>query len=197
VSSVARTLRTKNRLPKTRSPEEWARFFACIDRRYDSGRRNHALFYLLYASALRIGEALSLSVQDLDLGLMKVHVREGKTGERWVPLPDDPDLVKSINAWLDVRTRWNPDIDILFVTKPGKQLSTNAARESMKLYGERAGIGHVHCHMLRHSAATEMLSHGASPIGVQRVLGHRSLSTLLSTYSHACDTHAREAMAKR
>jgi site-specific recombinase XerD len=174
-----------------------ARFFACIDRRYDSGRRNHALFYLLYASALRIGEALSLSVQDLDLGLMKVHVREGKTGERWVPLPDDPDLVKSINAWLDVRTRWNPDIDILFVTKPGKQLSTNAARESMKLYGERAGIGHVHCHMLRHSAATEMLSHGASPIGVQRVLGHRSLSTLLSTYSHACDTHAREAMAKR
>jgi site-specific recombinase XerD len=190
-------VRTKNRLPKTKTPEEWKLFFRVIDRRYDSGRRNHALFYLLYASALRIGEALSLSVQDLDLGLMKVHVREGKTGERWVPLPDDPDLVKSINAWLDVRTRWNPDIDILFVTKPGKQLSTNAARESMKLYGERAGIGHVHCHMLRHSAATEMLSHGASPIGVQRVLGHRSLSTLLSTYSHACDTHAREAMAKR
>jgi len=64
----------------------------------------------------------------------------------------------------------------------------------MKLCGKRAGIGHVHCHMLRHSVATELLSHGASPIGVERILGHRSLSTLLSTYSHACDTHSREAM---
>ena len=52
-------------------------------------------------------------------------------------------------------------------------------------------------HMLRHSAATEMLANGAPPIGVQRVLGHRSLRTTLETYAHACDTHAFEAMAHR
>jgi integrase/recombinase XerC len=194
---MARSPERKSSLPKTKTPEEWQCFFAAIDRRYDSGKRNFALFYLLYVSALRIGEALSLEVQDFDEELLRVHVRAGKTGERFVPLPDDPNLIKSINAWLEVRSRWNPATPLLFVTKPGRALSTNAARESMKLYGERAGIGHVHPHMARHSAATELLSHGASPIGVQRILGHRQLSTLLNTYAHACDTHAREAMAKR
>jgi integrase len=197
VRRMARRIERKGRLPKTKTPEEWSRFFACIDGRYDSGKRSLALFRLLYASALRVGEALQLEVADLDLELLRVHVRAGKTGERWVPLPDDPALIRSINAWLEVRSGWNPSIPLLFATKPGKPLSTNAARESMKLYGERAGIGHVHPHMLRHSAATELLSKGAAPLGVQRILGHRQLSTLLNTYAHACDTHAREAMAKR
>jgi len=194
---MARSPERKTRLPKTKTPEEWQRFFAAIDTRYDSGKRNLALFYLLYAGALRIGEALQLEVQDFDAELLRVHVRAGKTGERFVPLPEDPVLIKSIDAWLEVRSRWNPATSLLFTTKPGRALSTNAARESCRLYGERAGIGHVHPHMARHSAATELLSHGASPIGVQRILGHRSLSTLLSTYSHACDTHAREAMTRR
>ena len=196
-TEMARNTERKSSLPKTKTPEEWQRFFSAIDRRYDSGKRNHALFYLLYVSALRIGEALQLEVQDFEAELLRIHVRVGKTGERFVPLPDDPTLVRTMTAWLEVRSRWNPATPLLFTTKPGKALSTNAARESMKLYGERAGIGHVHPHMARHSAATELLSHGASPIGVQRILGHRSLSTLLSTYSHACDTHAREAMEKR
>jgi site-specific recombinase XerD len=190
-------VRTKNRLPKTKTPEEWKLFFRVIDRRYDSGRRNHCLFYLLYASALRIGEALALEVEDLDLDLMRVHVREGKTGERFVPLPEDPILLQTIAAWLEVRARWNPPIPLLFTTKPGRPLNSNAARDSCRLYGERAGIGHAHPHMLRHSAATELLSHGAAPLGVQRILGHRQLSTLLSTYAHACDTHARDAMSRR
>lgn len=188
----------KARLPKTKTPSEWATFFKVIDTRYPTQRRNDCLLRLMYAVGLRVGEAVQLDVKDVDLDLMmKVHVRNSKSGERYVPLPDDAALMKSMKAWLEVRSRWNPDSDLLFVTKPGKPLSTNAVRESMKVYGERAGIGHVHPHMLRHSAATEMLSHGAAPIGVQRVLGHRSLSTLLSTYSHACDSHAQEAMAKR
>lgn len=188
----------KARLPKTKTPEEWRLFFAAIDTRYPTQVRNLAALRLMYAVGLRVGETVQLHVKDLDLdNLMKIHVRNGKSGERYVPLPDDPALVKSLNRWLEVRSRWNPGSDLLFVTKPGRPLSTNAVRESMKLYGGRAGIGHVHPHMLRHSAATEMLSHGAAPIGVQRVLGHRSLSTLLSTYSHACDSHAQDAMAKR
>jgi integrase/recombinase XerC len=67
----------------------------------------------------------------------------------------------------------------------------------MAVYAQRAGIGHTTPHMLRHSAATEMLAAGAPPIGVQRVLGHRSLSTTLTTYAHAADVHAAEAMARR
>lgn len=138
-----------------------------------------------------------MSVKDVDLSLMKIHVRHGKSGERIVPMPDDPELIRSLTRWLEVRERWNPDSDLFFLTKPGRPLATNAVRESVRLYGERAGIGRVTPHMARHSAATEMLANGAAAIGVQRILGHRSLSTLLSTYAHACDQHAAEAMRHR
>lgn len=187
----------KPKLPKTKTPEEWQRFFKAIDTRYDTQQRNFALLRLLYMAGLRVGESVQLAVKDVDLELMKVHVRAGKTGERIVPLPDDPLLMQSMRAWLEVRARWNPDNDVLFVTKPGRPLSTNAVRESMRVYAERASIGHASCHQLRHSAATEMLANGASPIGVQRILGHKSLQTTLSVYAHAADSHAREAMAKR
>ena len=194
---MARSPERKTRLPKTKTPEEWQAFFKSIDTRYDTQKRNLAALRLMYAVGLRVGETVLLSVKDLDVILMKVHIRNGKSGERYVPLPDDPALIKSLNHWLEVRTRWKPDSDLLFVTKPGKPLSTNAIRESMKVYAERAGVGHASCHQLRHSAATELLAHGASPIGVQRILGHKSLQTTLTVYSHAADSHAQEAMAKR
>lgn len=188
--------RKKNVLPKTKTPEEWADLFRCIQTRYPTAARNHALLYLTYLTGLRIGEALGLRIRDVDFDRLKLHVTRGKTGERIVPLPDDPQLTKSIARWLEVREAWASS-DLLFITRSGEPIRPSAVRRSMELYGRRSGVGHVTPHMLRHSAATEMLANGAPPIGVQRVLGHRSLRTTLETYAHACDTHAAEAMARR
>jgi integrase len=188
--------RRKTVLPKTRTPDEWAAFFGCISTRYPTAARNHALLYITYVTGLRIGETLALRIQDVNLGLLKVHVTQGKTGERIVPLPDDPRLATSLTRWLQIRETW-PARELLFITRSGAPLDSSAVRRSMALYGVRSGIGHVTPHMLRHSAATEMLANGAPPIGVQRVLGHRSLRTTLETYAHASDTHAAEAMARR
>lgn len=187
----------RSRLPKTKSPEEWQRFFRSIDVRYDSQSRNHAALYLMYASGLRVGECLALHTTDVDLERMFVHVREGKTGERNVPLPDDDLLRMTLRRWLAIRGRWQPESPNLFVTKPGKPLATNALRDSMNVYAVRAGIGHATPHALRHSCATELLANGASPIGVQRILGHARLSTTLDIYASAADCHAAEAMLRR
>lgn len=189
--------RSKNLLPKTKTPEEWAAFFRCIQTRFPTAARNHALLYLTYLAGLRVGETLALRIQDVDLDRLKAHVTRGKTGERVVPLPDDVSLARSMARWLRARETWSPPDDLLFVTRTGEPLRPSAVRRSMELYGARSGIGHVTPHMLRHSAATEMLANGAPPIGVQRVLGHRSLRTTLETYAHACDTHAAEAMGRR
>lgn len=187
----------KNVLPKTRAPEEWALLFKCIDTRYPTAARNHALLYLTYLSGLRIGETLALRVVDVDFERMRIHVVEGKTGERLVPLLVDECLQKSMRQWMDVRSEWDPTSPLLFVTRTGQRVRPSAVRRSMALYGRRSGIGHVTPHMLRHSAATEMLANGAPAIGVQRVLGHRSLRTTLETYAHACDVHAAQAMSMR
>jgi len=187
----------KNVLPKTKTPEEWEHLFGSIDTRYPTAARNHALLYLMYMTALRVGEATALHVSDLDFDLMKLHVRDGKTGERNVPLPEDATLRQTLDRWYRVRAEWNPDSPLLFVTKAGKPLHPNAVRRVMLVYGERSGIGHTTPHMLRHSCASELLGNGATPIGVQRVLGHKNLSTTLSEYAHASDVYAAEAMGKR
>jgi len=187
----------KSRLPKTKTPEEWSAFFTAISTRYPTQTRNHAALSLMYATGLRVGECLALHVGDLDFDRMRLRVREGKTGERYVPLPDNQELKKSVDRWLVVRERWSPESPLLFVTKPGGRLSSNAMRESVSVYAARAGVGHATPHMLRHSCATELLANGASPIGVQRVLGHARLATTVTVYAHATDTHAAEAMMKR
>ncbi len=179
----------KTVLPKTKTPEQWAEFFHCIQTRSPTAARNHALLYLTYLTGLRIGETLALRVQDVDLDRLKVHVTGGKTGERVVPLPDEHALALDLSRWLTIRANWAND-DLLFTTRTGQPLRPSAVRRSMELYGRRSGIGHVTPHMLGHSAATEMLANGAPPIGVQRVLGHRSLRTTMEIYAHACDTHA-------
>ena len=190
--------RRKSVLPKTKTPDEWAKMFACIDTRYPTQVRNHALLMLLYATGLRVGEALALGTHDVDFGLGKLTVVDGKTGQRIVPLGHaNAEMRPSLERWLRIRGEWNPESDLLFVTSTGGPLSANAVRRTMLVYGERAGIGHISPHMLRHSAATEMLAAGAPPIGVQRCLGHRSLSTTLSVYAWAADTHAEDAMAAR
>ena len=190
--------RTKSTLPKTKTPEEWALLFDSIDKRYPTQARNHALLYLMYVTGLRVGEALALRLKDVDFDLGKVTVVEGKTGQRVVPLPNDVDELKSsLDRWLAFRGSWTPKDDLLFVTRTGEPMRTSAVRRFIALYGERSGIGHCNPHQLRHSAASEMLAAGAPPIGVQRVLGHKSLRTTLETYAHACDTHALEAMNMR
>lgn len=193
--------RRKNVLPKTKTPEEWSRLFKSIDTRYPTQARNHALLFLLYATGLRVGEALALRVKDIDFDLEKVTVVEGKTGQRVVPFPHTEPmhdlLITTLTRWLTVRDGWAPPSDDLFVTKSGASLGSNAVRRSLEVYGERSGVGHCSPHQLRHSCATQLLANGASPIGVQRVLGHRNLSTTLNVYAWAADTHAAEAMARR
>jgi len=110
--------RNKSTLPKTRAPEEWAAFFSCIATRFPTAARNHALLYLTYLTGLRIGEALALRERDVDLDLRKVHVTRGKSGERIVPLPDDPQLARSLARWLQFRRAW-PANDLLFITRSG------------------------------------------------------------------------------
>lgn len=191
------TASRKARLPRTKTPEEWQKLFKCIDTRYPTQARSHALIRLLYMTGVRVGEALSLHVTDIDFDRMKLRVRDGKTGERIVPLPDDAELRNTVERWLRFRAAWSADAPLLFITRTGAPLHANAVRRSMLLYGERSGVGRATPHMARHGLATELLGAGASPIGVQRILGHRRLSTTLDTYAHAADCHAAEAMAKR
>ncbi len=70
-----------------------------------TARRNTAVFELIYASGLRVGELVALDLNDLDLTAGVVRVRRGKGGkDRLVPFGQP--AAEALKAWLAVREGW-------------------------------------------------------------------------------------------
>lgn len=148
--------------------------------------RNHALFELLYASGLRVGEICVLQLGDLDFEVGQVHVLDGKGGKtRYVPMG-----TYAMTALQRYLTEARPQLlrhketTTVFVNQHGDALSERGVRHILKTVAQAAGVAtKIHPHMLRHSFATHLLSHGADLRSVQEMLGHENLSST-QIYTH-------------
>ena len=76
----------------------------------------------------------------------------------------------------------------------GGRLDRGRLQKLLHNLGERAGIGSVHLHQLRHTFATEFLRNGGNLLALQRMLGHSSLD-MVRRYAMIVDAdlaHAQE-----
>lgn len=144
--------------------------------------RDSALLELLYASGARVSEAVSLALDDIQLGedipIVRLYGKGRK--ERIVPLGTlcqsaiEAYLVRARPA-LALKGRGTPS---LFLNTRGAPLSRQGAWEAIRKAAARAGLeGQVSPHTLRHSFATHLLQGGASIRDVQELLGHASVQT--------------------
>jgi integrase/recombinase XerD len=165
------------------------------------GLRDRALLELLYASGLRISEALGLERDDLSLdgGFVRVigkgdkerMVPVGEVALEWLGRYD----VEVRPAWL-ARTAAAPRGDPFFVTPRGRRLARQQAWTTVKRAARMAGLGaRVTPHTLRHSFATHLLEGGADLRIVQELLGHASISTT-QLYTHLTGERVREVYAR-
>jgi integrase/recombinase XerD len=147
-------------------------------------RRDRALVETLYATGIRISEAVGIDLGDLDLedGLVRVLGKGAK--ERVVPVGRtarralDGYLRHGRLALRAARPRGTPDDDALFLNVRGRRITRQACWTIVRDLAARAGLGE-RCspHVLRHSCATHMLDHGADLRVVQELLGHATIST--------------------
>lgn len=134
-------------------------------------RHAGALVWLMAGAGLRVTEAVSARVEDLEGDLLEVTVKGGS--RRIKPL--SPPVLEAVAGVVADRSE-----GVIVVTPDGGRLSAKAAQRLIAELGVLAGIPvHVHPHLLRHSAATLALEAGARLEDVQQLLGHRSLSTTL------------------
>lgn len=128
-----------------------------------------------YAAGLRITEACSLQVADLDSKRGLIHVRMGKgKKDRFVMF--SPALRDALRRyWVVVRpsSRW------LFPGRlPGSHIHRGSVRKLLARTVKRCGITkRVTPHVLRHSFATHLLETGADLRAIQLLLGHASIRT--------------------
>jgi integrase/recombinase XerD len=136
-----------------------------------------AIAMVLYGTGLRIDEALSLEVGDIDGQRGVLRVRHGK-GDR----ARDVKLSSGLYQWL--RSYWDrerPPLPYLFSSLRTKRPPTqDAVRTALAAAAEEAGIKKpVRPHVLRHSFATHLLDAGTDVRVIQSLLGHKSLHTTM------------------
>jgi Site-specific recombinase XerD len=151
--------------------------------------RNRALLEVLYGTGARISEAVGLTVEDVELG-EGAPGGEGGGGER-IRLRGSDGRVRAVPLGRYARdalhaylTRARPRIAAhgrgtraLFLNARGGRLTRQGAWEVLQAAAERAGLGGVSPHMLRHSFAAHLLDGGADVRVVQELLGHASVAT--------------------
>ena len=153
---------------------------AACDRSISTGRRDYAIMLLLARLGLRAGEVAGLELEDIDWRRGEFAVR-GK-GNRTERLPLPADVGAAITAYLRRGRPATAQGRSVFVRvhAPHRALTTSGITKVVFDAAARAGLGKIHAHRLRHTAATAMLRAGSSLAEVGQVLRHRcALSTAI------------------
>jgi site-specific recombinase XerD len=169
------------------------------------GLRDRAMFELMYACGLRVGEVVSLGCTDMDHDGEQLRVEGKGRKTRYVPVGE-----VALVAVRDYVERSRPKLAAgstdprvegvgghLFLSKSGRRLHTSDVRRRLRVWTARGGVGvGASPHALRHSFATHLLDGGADLRSIQELLGHASVSTtqvytrvesarLKSAYAHS------------
>ena len=164
-------------LPRPLEAGQVDRLLEACDRDQAGGRRDLAILLLLARLGLRAGEVAALSLEDLDWRAGQLVVRgKGNRAER-LPLPAEVGA-----AVADYLRRGRPATAagravFIRLKAPHQQLTGGGITQVVFAAGQRAGLGTVHAHRLRHTAATAMLRAGAPLAEVGQVLRHRRALT--------------------
>ncbi|QNU37243.1 tyrosine-type recombinase/integrase [Geobacillus sp. 44B] len=172
--------------------------------------RDRLLIQLLFETGLRIGEALSLFIEDFIFDHKNGHrirlVNRGelengaklKTGEREIYVSQA--LMDLLDDYLyEVVDELDLDTNFVFVKLRGKNIGqpmTYSDVEALfKRLRKKTGI-HVHPHLLRHTHATMYYQQTKDIKQVQERLGHSQIQTTMNLYLHPSDEEIRENWEK-
>lgn len=172
--------RRPKRIPRVLTQAEVLEFLRCIP-----SRKVRMVLTTIYATGLRIDEALHLGVADIDSRQMTILVNRGKGNkQRLVPLSRP--LLAELRDWWRVHRnpRW------LFPGgNPDQPLGASPVQKACKAAVAQAGLRRGGTpHTLRHTFATELLEAGVNLLTIQKLLGHSSLSATL-LYTHVRRDH--------
>jgi site-specific recombinase XerD len=170
----------EKKLPIIWSPQELTRFFAAV-----ANLKHRTLFMTLYATGLRVTEAVHLLVNDIDSERMLVRVEQGKgRRDRYVPLPAT--LLECLRTYW---RQYQPSMWLFPGTDPERPLSAPVIQQVCVQIRKKVPFRKpISCHTLRHCFATHLLEAGMDLKTIQMYLGHRSLNTT-SLYLHVA-THS-------
>ena len=182
VANIPRA-KPKKGLPKVLSQAEIKVFLDAL-----KSPKHRAIAMVLYSGGLRVSEAASLKVSDIDSDRGQIHIRQGKgRKDRYVML--SPVVLNVLREYARVE---RPH-DWLFPAghRRDRHITSRTIQQQVSKAAKAAGIEkRVTPHMLRHSFATHLLEAGTDLRYIQELLGHSKISTTV-IYTHVAKREAR------
>ncbi len=153
-----------------------------------TGRRDIALLVLMYGTAARIDEILSLTVGQLNLQSEKPYVTFLGKGQKTRTIFLLLKVVAHLGAYMK---EYHPILDgrsFLFYSRNGNQRSKLTQQAIDKRIKKYAAMGkeicpeiplNLHAHQLRHTKATHWLEDGMNIVQISYLLGHANVQTTM------------------
>ncbi|MEN6642750.1 MAG: tyrosine-type recombinase/integrase [Armatimonadia bacterium] len=173
-------IREPRKLVPTFTEEELQALLSKPDRRTLLGQRDHLFMLLLLDTGVRLSEALSLTLDDLDLTRGTLRVMGKGNRERVAGF--SPVLERHLRKYLQSRRQvlgqnGYGNCQWLFPSNVAGKCTAKALQMRLKLYAQQAQIRRVRVspHTFRHTFALYFVRNGGSPFHLQKILGHTSL----------------------
>lgn len=185
------------KLPKVLSEDWVSRLLEAPPVATANGLRDRAFLQLMYATGMRVSEAVNLPLHHLqwDKGYLLTMGKGNK--ERLIPIGRE--ALAALKDFVEgVRPQWAKDNspDVTFLSPRGRVWTRQTAWRMIRNYALKIGAPQkVTPHMLRHSFATHLLEHGADLRSVQEMLGHADVTTT-QIYTHLSTTHLKDIYKK-
>ena len=138
--------------------------------------KHRSLLLLAYSAGMRVSEAVSLQITDINSDRMQIHIKSAKgKKDRVVTLSSTILTLLRQYYVLYKPTRW------LFEGQyPGEHISSRSAQHVFKEAYKKLGLpSNCSFHSLRHSFATHLLENGTDITYIQKLLGHNDIKTTL------------------
>ena len=149
---------------------------------------------LMVATGVRVNELVGIKCQDIDLPSRSMRLVGKGRRERHVFLTNDW-LTGLTGTYLRTRTALGLEQPHLLFNSRHEPLTAPAMRARLVKAARKAGLAtRVTPHMLRHTAATQLIEAGVDIRYIQRLLGHASLSTT-EIYTHVSDRALRRVLS--
>jgi len=173
------------KIPQTLSLNEVEVLINQPNLRNKQGIRDRAILEVLYATGMRVSEAVNLKKDNvnLDIGFLRCIGKGNK--ERVIPLGKK--AIVSLKRYLQSsrpQLLKKRESDLLFLNRFGEKISRQSLWKMIRRYAQEARIKKpIRPHILRHSFATHLLERGADLRSVQEMLGHSNIATT-QIYTH-------------
>ena len=138
-----------------------------------ASKRDYALVTMLACTGLRISEALSIKIGDINIHSRECIVRSGKGAkQRIVPLNEK--VIHALNEYLKNRVEKRITSEYLFPSNRGTMLDRSVINETFKKHSDK-----ITPHQLRHFFCTNALEKGLGIHEVANIAGHTNIHTTM------------------